>query len=457
MRLALLFTLATAAAVAIAGAAFVAQLRVSVEASLDPGLRDQFSDVVDDLGSGDPEPLVPGTLLEVVAPDGRVLSSTAGTAALLTDTHRGEALGGERSFTVQTDAGRVRVLAGPGTRDGVPVVVAVATRTVVSDVAVERAELALLLGGPAAVLLAGVGAWVLAGAALRPVERMRREAADISDRDLDRRLGVPATRDEVAALGATINALLGRLQEALHRERGFVADAGHELRTPLAILRAELELAARPGRSREALVEAINEAGAETDRLIRLAEDLLLLARADNHQQFLRPVRLPLPDLLHAAARGAGTRGAGRGVTVAVRVPETLDVEADPDRLRQALDNLLDNATRHSPPGGVVTLTAAEPRPGVLSVQVDDQGSGFPPNFLPHAFDRFHRADDARSRDDGGSGLGLSIVRAVARAHGGEATARNRPGGGATVVIELPVAGLPGVDGSGALVRDRRR
>jgi signal transduction histidine kinase len=144
-------------------------------------------------------------------------------------------------------------------------------------------------------------------------------------------------------------------------------------------------------------------------------------------------------------------------VTVAVRVPETLDVEADPDRLRQALDNLLDNATRHSPPGGVVTLTAAEPRPGVLSVQVDDQGSGFPPNFLPHAFDRFHRADDARSRDDGGSGLGLSIVRAVARAHGGEATARNRPGGGATVVIELPVAGLPGVDGSGALVRDRRR
>ena len=306
MRLSLLFALATAVALTIAGLAFVAQLQVSVDASLDPGLRAQLADVADDLGAGDPEPVGPGTLVQVVAPDGRVLSSSAGTAALLTDTQRRQALGGETSFTAQIGADRTRVLAAPATRAGAPVVVAVAARTVVSDVAVERVELALLLGAPVAVLLAGVGAWLLAGAALRPVERMRREAAEISDRDLDRRLGVPATRDEIAALGTTINALLARLQEALHRERGFVADAGHELRTPLAILRAELELAARPGRSREALVDAINEAGAETDRLIRLAEDLLLLARADNHQPFLRLRRL-------SRARPAARRGARRG------------------------------------------------------------------------------------------------------------------------------------------------
>jgi two-component system OmpR family sensor kinase len=313
-------------------------------------------------------------------------------------------------------------------------------------VAVERAELALLLGAPVAVLLAGVGAWVLAGAALRPVERMRREAAEISDRDLDRRLGVPATRDEVAALGTTINALLGRLQDALHRERGFVADAGHELRTPLAILRAELELAARPGRSREALAEAVHQAGEETDRLIRLAEDLLLLARADNHQPFLRTKRLSVPDLLHAAARGTGTRVAEREVTIVVHVPDALEVEADPDRLRQAVDNLLDNAARHSPSGGVVELSASVARPGVLTIEVDDRGSGFPVEFLPHAFDRFHRAGDARSRGDGGTGLGLSIVRAILRAHGGEAVASNRPGGGAAVRIELPTAGVMPID-----------
>jgi signal transduction histidine kinase len=271
---------------------------------------------------------------------------------------------------------------------------------------------------------------------------MRREAAEISDRDLDRRLGVPATRDELAALGTTINALLARLQGALHRERGFVADAGHELRTPLAILRAELELAARPGRSRQALVDAINEAGAETDRLIRLAEDLLLLARADNHQPFLRQQQLSVPDLLHAAARGAMTRAAEREVTVDVHAPASLDVAADPDRLRQAVDNMLDNATRHSPHGGVVELRARVPRPGMLTIQVEDRGPGFPVDFLPHAFDRFHRAGDDRSRDNGGSGLGLSIVRAIVRAHGGEVVATNRSGGGATVTIELPAAGV---------------
>jgi two-component system, OmpR family, sensor kinase len=438
MRLSLLFALATAVAVAIAGLAFVAQLRVSVDASLDPGLRDQLTDVTDDLTASEPEPAVPGSFVQVLAPDGRVLSSSGGTAALLTDMQRRQALGGETSFTTHSDTGGIRVLAAPATRDGGPVVVAVGTRTVVSDVAVERAELALLLGAPAAVLLAGVGAWMLAGAALRPVERMRREAANISDSDLDRRLGVPATRDEIAALGTTINALLARLQEALHRERGFVADAGHELRTPLAILRAELELAARPGRTREALVEAINEAGAETDRLIRLTEDLLLLARVDNHQPFLRPQRLSVPDLLYAAARGAGTRAAEREVTVAVQAPAALDVEADPDRLRQAVDNLLDNAARHSPRGGVVELRADLAHPGVLSIEVGDRGSGFPVDFLPHAFDRFRRAGDARSRDEGGTGLGLSIVRAIARAHGGEAVATNRPGGGAAVRISLP-------------------
>ena len=395
MRLSLLFALATAVALTIAGLAFVAQLQVSVDASLDPGLRAQLADGrrrpgrrrrpgAGRAGHAGPgrRPRRPGARRRPPAP-----------LALLTDTQRRQALGGETSFTAQIGADRTRVLAAPATRAGAPVVVAVAARTVVSDVAVERVELALLLGGTRGGA-AGRGRRVAAGrggAAARRADaraRPRRSATATSTAAS----ASPPTRDEIAALGTTINALLARLQEALHRERGFVADAGHELRTPLAILRAELELAARPGRSREALVDAINEAGEETDRLIRLAEDLLLLARADNHQPFLRPRRLSVPDLLHAAARGAATRAAEREVTVAVDVPPILDVAADPDRLRQAVDNLLDNATRHSPRGGVVELSAGVARPGVLTIEVDDRGPGFPVDFLPHAFDRFHRA-----------------------------------------------------------------
>jgi hypothetical protein len=188
-------------------------------------------------------------------------------------------------------------------------VIAVSTDTDISDETVEGVQTALLLGGPLAVLVVGAGAWVLADAALRPVQRMRREANAIGEHDPDRRLAIPATGDEVAALGATMNRLLDRLHLALGKERRFVADASHELRTPLATLRTGLELAARPGRSASALLEAISDAAEETDRLIKLTEDLLLLARADNHQTNLRPRLVRLHELLaDAVHKGPGTR-----------------------------------------------------------------------------------------------------------------------------------------------------
>jgi two-component system, OmpR family, sensor kinase len=442
LRMALLFATATALLIAVAGAAFVLQLRVSVEASLDPGLRAQAAAAAEEFGSDGFPAQLGGrdSILQVITSGGRVLTSPgAGARSLLDPEQQQRAARREVSFTTVVDGDRSRILATTAPiRDG-RVLVVVGTGTDVADAAVERATAALAVGGPVAVLLAGIGAWLLAATVLRPVERMRRQAAQISDQDLSRRLAVPTTRDEVAALGTTMNALLARLQDALERERGFVADAGHELRTPLAILRTELELAARPGRSREALVEAVTFAGEETDRLIRLAEDLLLLARADNHQLFLRPVPTSLPKLLGVAARGATAATAGRAVTVDVTGPAELTVEADPDRLRQAVDNLLDNATRYAPPGSTVDITVVSPGPGMIGIEVADRGLGFPAEFLPHAFERFQRAEAARSRDAGGAGLGLSIVRAIVHAHGGRATAANRPGGGATVLVELPV------------------
>ncbi len=446
LQLAVLFALATAAVILVAGVAFVLQLRVSVDASLDPGLRTRAAAVADELGAGLVDQPLPGvdsdSIVRVSTVTGQVLlaSPNTGPGPLLTAQQRQSALTGEVSFTASVDGDRDRILATTREVGGRRLLVVVGTGTDVSDAAVGHAVSALVLGGPPAVVLAGLSAYLLAGAALRPVERMRREVAAIGDADLDRRLAVPTTCDEVAALGTTMNAMLDRLQSALDRERAFVADAGHELRTPLAILRAELELAARPGRSHAALAEAVDRAGEETDRLIRLAEDLLLLARADNNQPILRTEQVALPELLHAAARGATARAAqGRGVTVRVEAPDELILTADPGRIRQAVDNLLDNAVRHAQAHSTVMVRVSLQADSVVISVVDD-GPGFPPDFLPHAFERFHRAEEGRSRDDGGTGLGLAIVRAIATAHGGEADVGNRAEGGAVVTLRLPVA-----------------
>jgi two-component system OmpR family sensor kinase len=226
---------------------------------------------------------------------------------------------------------------------------------------------------------------------------------------------------------AGYGAASARLRAALERERVFVADASHELRTPLAILRAELELALREGRSREELEAAVRSAAEETDRLTRLAEDLLVIARADEGALPIRTTPLQATAVLgNVAARFPGARAAAA---------DGIDLQADPERLEQALGNLVDNALRH---GGTHVELEAERADGRVELHVRDDGPGFPPGLLDEAFERFTRGDAARGR--GGAGLGLAIVDVIARAHGGEAGARNRPGGGADVWISVPCA-----------------
>src|SRR5207248_6749356 len=286
---------------------------------------------------------------------------------------------------------------------------------------------------PLALLAACLGGYALAAGALRPVEVLRRRAEAVTAGEPSR-LPVPPAGDEVSRLAQTLNDTLARLQAAFEHERRFVADASHELRTPLALLRTELDLALRRPRSREELESALRSAAEETQRLSRLADDLLLIARAD---QGSLPVRLEVvaaSDLLADAA----TRFAGRADQLGrkLRLAHTaIDVEADPLRVGQALANLVDNALTHGE--GTVEL-AAEERNGFVELHVRDEGSGLPDDFRSRAFDRFSRADEARSR--GGSGLGLSIVELVARAHGGAAGVANSPSGGADVWIALPRA-----------------
>ena len=293
-------------------------------------------------------------------------------------------------------------------------------------------ELVIFL--PLALLAASLGGYALAAGALRPVELLRRRAEAVTPGEPSK-LPVPPAGDEVSRLAVTLNDMLARLQAAVEHERRFVADASHELRTPLALLRTELDLALRRPRSREELESALRSAADETQRLSRLADDLLLIARADQG---------PLPIRREVCAAGelladAALRFANRAVSLGreLRVEEThLQVDADPLRAGQALVNLVDNALTHGQ--GTVVLHAEE-RGGLVELHVSDGGSGFPPEFRERAFDRFSRADEART--GGGSGLGLSIVELVAAAHGGEVGLSDTWSGGADVWISLPSAG----------------
>ena len=229
--------------------------------------------------------------------------------------------------------------------------------------------------------------------------------------------------------------MLARLQAGVARERRFVADASHELRTPLALLQTELELALRRPRPPEELEQALRSASDEVERLTRLAEDLLVLARADEGRLPLRQSELSSRVLLEAVARRFTTRVASAGRRLEVDPGDT-DFPGDRLRLEQALGNLVDNALRHG--AGTIRLAAVK-RDGVVELRVSDEGPGFPPAFLTRAFDRFTRADEARG--GGASGLGLAIVDAIARAHGGTAAAANGDGRGTVVSLTLPAHG----------------
>jgi signal transduction histidine kinase len=310
--------------------------------------------------------------------------------------------------------------------------VAVLARSLESrDESLDHLRHELLIFLPLALLAASLGGYALAAGALRPVELLRRRAEAVTPGEPSK-LPVPRPADEVSRLAVTLNDMLARLQAAVEHERRFVADASHELRTPLALLRTELDLALRRPRSREELENALRSAAEETQRLSRLADDLLLIARADQGSLPMQREPVAAADLLSDAAGRFANRASSLGREL--RVKETdLHVDADPLRVAQALVNLVDNALTHGE--GVVEL-AAEREDGFVELHVRDGGPGFPEDFRARAFDRFSRADDALSR--GGSGLGLSIVDVVARAHEGGRGLANRPSGGADVWIALP-------------------
>jgi signal transduction histidine kinase len=436
IRLTLVFTAVMAVVLVAIGGLVYLRFDAELGSALDQSLRTRADDLSStrSLASGDRLVEPDESLAQVLGADGSVLASSDGIGSRPVlrpeelERARTEALFVDRDAVAGFDE-HVRLLARPA---GDRIVVVGASR---EDREESLASLltVLLTGGPIALLLAALAGYGLASAALRPVDAMRGEAAEISRLGSGRRLPVPPGRDELAELGGTLNEMLERLERSAERERGFVASASHELRTPLTLLKAELELALREGRSEEELRAALASAAVESDRLVQLAEDLLVLARADEGKLPVRPERLDIGELLRGSARRFEARAAEEHRELVVRPSSALSLDADRLRVEQALANLVDNALRHG--GGPIELSAERDGERVR-LHVLDRGPGFEASLDGSAFERFTRGDRARAR--GGTGLGLAIVEAIARSHAGRAGTDPREGGGADVWLELP-------------------
>jgi heavy metal sensor kinase len=445
IRVTLAFTLVMAALLAGLGLFIYDRVDDQLNETIDQGLHGRIDEAVTIVNQSDPDELREGRLLaeseesfgQILTPDGRVLDSTSqlGAGPALDAAQRRAASAGqifvERSNLPDSD-GPARLLAAPVHAEGRDLIVVVGAA--LDDRDDELASLArvLLIGGPIALLLASLAGYAAATAALRPVDAMRRRAAAISADEPDERLPVPRADDELRRLGETLNGMLERLESALEHERRFVDDASHELRTPLALHKTELEVALRHANDPAELRAAIASAIEEVDRLIGLAEDLLVVARSEETGGKLRRVPVDPAGLLATVATRFESRASEAGRRIEVEpVGDRVAIDGDRARLEQALTNMVDNALRYG--DGVVRLAARRAN-GTVELHVVDSGSGFPEGFIPHAFERFSRADPARGR--GGTGLGLAIVETIAVAHGGSAHAANRSG--ADVWIELP-------------------
>ena len=444
-RLALLFAVGATGVLVLAAALLYVSLDRQLAGAIDGGLRARADDLAGYARRTNGQLPDEDPFSVLAAADGTVVDA-AGSAAVSPYVPDPEVLGSLPPAGVFDDVelralgGPARVLVRPfevGGRDGALIVAAPVEATVLAR---ERVAVVLVAAGPFVVAALTFAGWMLAGAALRPVGDMAAEADTISSLDeLDRRLPQPGGDDEIAHLGRTLNAMLDRIEAAVLRKRAFLDDASHELRTPLTILRGELELALGSTDDPDEVARALRSAIDEADRLGRLAEDLLTLARGDAHELALQvePVDLGL-----LAERTVDALPSG-GPVVQVDVGGAPVVRGDADRLAQVMTNLVANARRFARGAVLVEVgddTAAGGAPTVRLAVADD-GPGFPASLLPVAFERFRRADRARSREAGGTGLGLAIVAGIVDAHGGSVQAENGPPlGGAVVTVRLPRA-----------------
>jgi two-component system, OmpR family, heavy metal sensor histidine kinase CusS len=295
----------------------------------------------------------------------------------------------------------------------------------------------LLTLGPVALASAVGGGYWLARKALSPVDRMAATAAEITATRLDRRLAEPDANDELGHLAQTFNAMIARLERSFEEVRRFTADAAHELRTPLAAMRTEAEVALRSPRSAEQDTRVLENLLEEIERLTRLVSHLLFLCREDTGVGVRNFQRVRLDVLVREVAEHMDVAAREKGLALLVDLPTACEVKGEPDRLRQLFFNLLDNAIKYTGPGGRVTLEGG-PSNGQTRFSVTDTGIGIPLEHLPHVFERFYRVDASRSSDTDGNGLGLAICCSIAESHAGRLELESTFGSGTRVTLVLP-------------------
>jgi signal transduction histidine kinase len=445
VRTALAAAAVVACAVLLAGLGLLLTTRATLTGDVDAAATQRTGQVVAALQADDPtrlaETLQPGagdrTAVQVLDPSGRVLDASPdidGQAALTTARPApGQTVTQERLLSTG-DEDKFRILVtGAQTPDGARVVVVGQSLRPVNE-SLEAIVRSALVGVPVLAVVVGLATYLFVGKSLRPVEAIRRRVSTITASDLRTRVPVPSARDEVAALAETMNAMLDRLQGASDTQRRFVADASHELRSPLATLQVGLELleAADPGHSRQ-----VRRMRGETARLSRIISDLLLLARADEHGLSVRHDDVDLDDLAYAERDRLHAEYPELRIESRIRPAR---VRGDAHQLERAIRNLCDNAARYA--RQVVTLTVAADAHGT-DLRVDDDGPGIDEAHRERVFDRFVRLDDSRTRSDGGSGLGLAIVREIVASHGGSISVETSASGGASLRVWLPLADPP--------------
>jgi signal transduction histidine kinase len=428
------------------GAFVYARVADDLASSIDDALRTRADDLARQVESTDAEDVglageraegAEDILSEVVRTNGRVVASSDAfngdsvlSTAELQTASRGLVYFDPRQ--VPGIEGDARLLARPVSAEDGQFVIVVGAST--GDRAETLAGLVktFAIGGPLALLLASALGYFVASLAMRPVEAMRARADRITLARADERLPVPDADDEIGRLAATLNEMLERIERSLERQRAFVADAGHELRTPLAILRGELELGLRHNEDSAATAAAITSAIEEADALQKLADDLLELARSDSGRLKLQRTDTGIAELLERTRSRFGAQADVQGRTIEVAAPDDLEWTLDADRTQSMVGNLIENSLRYGE--GTIRLMAAKAG-NDLRLEVRDEGPGFQPDFVPRAFERFTRAESGRTTP--GTGLGLAIVAAIAEAHGGAAEIGSGESG-AAVVVTLP-------------------
>jgi len=305
----------------------------------------------------------------------------------------------------------------------------------------EMRTLLLIFCAPAlfAICLCG---WFLAGRVLGPVENITQAMRKISAENLNQRLPIGKARDEISRLAETFNSMLSRLEESFRKVNQFSGDASHELRTPLTILKGETEVALRWAKHPDEFRNMLESSMEEIDRMSRIIEDLLTLAKSEAGEKSLEIRELSLSDLLQVLYMQAKTLGEPKGIRPELKLDVTREIRIQGDelRLRQLFLNLIANAVKYTPEGGQLEISLAT-REDEAVVTVSDTGIGIPEEHLPHIFDRFYRIDKARNREDGGTGLGLAIVQSLAQAHDGRVNVTSIPGEGSTFTVYLPIRG----------------